>query len=140
METLSELLPDQNLIVQVHFESCTLAEFIDLRKEQKANGWIKKGVNSLLVDLSGAPKVSLADLKTYGQWAEENLKELARSKTAIIVNTPQAAALTIMATSDLKGQRYIKQFSTLNAAVRWLNVPKEAILEHFPQLEAVDLD
>jgi hypothetical protein len=81
---------------------------------------------SLLHDLRDADlKIAPNEIKKMSQAAEESTKKYTSVKTAFLVNDPRVTAYsTLFSNHSVEKRTQRKTFSTIEAAIKWLNPPE----------------
>ena len=123
------------MIIQLITESLTIEEMIAARLNEIDSGWIKQGARTLVIVKTDVINLTQSDLRSYTEWSMDNLVPLQDSRSAVVVDSPIATAMSVLFQNALSSIRKMQVFSALESAGEWLSVPVEAIIEAAPEAQ-----
>jgi hypothetical protein len=124
--------PEANALIEVITGKVTLEGLIEMKKTEQARDYLNHTVRILSVFLDADFALSLADVRALTAWQKEHNQRQIGAKTAHLASKPVATALNMLYSKESESIRVMKVFSTLWAALDWLELDPEMIQMGWP--------
>ncbi len=120
-----------NLVLEIIRPGIDLDGLIELKSLQIKNGNVDEKTKVLAFSEIEVPLV-VSELKLLGERLEKEVPQYARAPTAVISRQIGPTASTMKLARDVQQKQRMAAFSTINAALAFLVVHFEDLIEEFP--------
>lgn len=123
-------LPERHLLLEALYSDVTLEQLIALKTLERDEGIGGLGLRALVDMRQARSRLVSGQVRIFGEWMRTHLPDQLDTRSALLTSTPVETGLSLLYASDMKRDKTVEVFTTLGAALRWLDLTADVIAGH----------